>query len=277
MAKREWTDEERAEFGAKMKAKREKKKQSLNEQELPAAEVEVDLPDLFPVDEPQVSGSEPQVTISQEDYKSLLTRMQELEAAQWRKSQDQGSISTAGGRLTGTYEKYKMGADLYPDPRDRLSIEPKLARFAFQINFELIFTVNESVYETIDGIRTKEPKFQLDLIKIVMDEETGDPTNGRYFWKRLIMHEDPDAALVIARDNGIEVQAENEPDFLNEMRYLRMRDWLLEIFYPSKNNQTQKNRRETVINGQLVEFFEVSSETSAAMPFNQMDGSKKLR
>lgn len=279
MPKKNWTDEERAAFGEKMRQARLKKE--THDQEIldtleRGEEEPIEAPEPTP---PQEPNKEPQITLSQEDYSSLLLRMQELESAQWRSFSDNqapGSISTGGGKLTGTYEKYSTDKTLYPSPVNRLKIEPKLARFAFEINYELEFEVSESAYETIDGIRTKEPKFTLDLVRVIMDEETGEPTPGRYVVCRLVMHEDPDAALVIARDNNITVETDDESLFLNEMRYLRMRDWLLECFYPAPI-KAAKNKKEVVIGGQLVEYFEVNSETSASIPFNQMDSTKKLR
>lgn len=263
MPKKNWTDKERKAFGAKMKAARENN--------TPKPDEEIKQPTFTEV---------PKETILDEnDLSALLRRVQELESSLWRQSQQpqpEGAVGVNNGKLTGTYEKYKVAADLYPNPVERLKVEPKLARFAFPLNYELLFQITESNYETIDGIRMKEPKFTLDLIRIMLDEETGEPTNGRYTICRLVMHEDPDAALVIARDNGIDVEAEDEETFLNEMRYLRMRDWLLECFYPAPIQKVQ-NKRDMVINGQLVEYFEVNSESASGIPFAQLDAKKKLR
>lgn len=269
MAKKNWTEEERLAFGAKMKAAREAKRSAPAQVPVTAhnvTETHVEAP------------GEPQTTISQDDdYNALLARIQELEAAQWRNLNKTPDGATVGPRgVLGTVEKYSTERSLYDNPIERLMLEEKLKKFAFDMNYELQFEVTDSSYETIDGIRQKEPKFTLDLIRVIYDEETGDKTNGRYTVCRLIMHEDPDAAIVIARDNNIVIETDDEKTFLNEMRYLRMRDWLIECFYPAPV-KTETNKREMVVNGQLVEYFEVNSENSASVPFDKLNSTKKLR
>ena len=103
-----------------------------------------------------------------------------------------------------------------------------------------------------------------------MDEVTGEPTSGRYEICRMIMHEDPDAALVVAKEQGIEVDTtQDEADFLNEMRYIRMRDWLLECFYPGASTASSK-KRDMVVNGKLVTYFEVNDENSQGIDFSKL-------
>ena len=111
----------------------------------------------------------------------------------------------------------------------------------------------------------------MELNRIVMDEDTGDPTNGRYTICRMVFHEDPDAALVVARENGVNIADFEERAFLDEMRYLRARDWLLEAFYPPKPSQPKKNKKEMGIGGKLVEYFEINSESSEPMPFGELN------
>lgn len=213
------------------------------------------------------------------DYAEILRRLSEVEAnaSYWRnealKSQVGGNPAgpQAGqAGLIGTYEKYKVDPSLYPDPRQRLSHEPRLQRFAFDMNYELAWTIGVSSYKTIDGINTKEPKFTIELNKIVLDEDTGEQTDGRYTICRAIFHEDPEAALVVAREQGVNVEDFEEKAFLDEMRYLRIRDWLLEAFYPPKPQQEKKNKKDMVIGGKLVEYFEINSESSESVPFGQL-------
>jgi hypothetical protein len=93
----------------------------------------------------------------------------------------------------------------------------------------------------------------------MLDEETGEPTPGRYVVCQLVMHEDPETALVLARENGLQVNDEEEMLFLNEMRYLRMRNWLLDCFYPPKASPKQQ-RKDMVIEGRLVQYWEANTE-----------------
>lgn len=263
MAK-QWTPEERKIASDRAKAWHAAQKAKAAEataQPAPAAQ---------PVVEQAQPAPKADTIETSDDIKQLLARIQELEAAQWRTSQ-QPAAQVSGNRLVGTTERYRTDKSLYPDPTARLAQEPRLQRFAFQQNYELQFSISSVEYTTIDNLRMREPKFSLELVRVIYDEVTGEATNGRYVVCRLVFFEDPDTALTVARDNNIAVDEADELAFLNEMRYLRMRDWLLECFYPAPVKPTN-NKREMVIDGKVVEYFEVNSETSAKIPFSQLDG-----
>jgi hypothetical protein len=134
----------------------------------------------------------------------------------------------------------------------------------------LEWKVGVSAYKTLDGVHTKEPKFEIQLNRVVMDEETGEPTTGRFVISKAIFHEDPDAAMIVARENGVEVDESDEKAFLDEMRYLRIRDWLLECFYTPLITGKKSNKKEMVVGGKLVEYFEINSEDSSSIPFGQL-------
>lgn len=250
-------------------ARRQAKSQNKNletktEPQVLGAEEILSINETTPIEEAPTMPTAPQPdTIAQPDIGDLMRQVQELKAYMFdnmgRPAVEQAKSSVQNGKLTGTVDRYSMDFDRYPDPRSRLTKEPKLARFAFTMNYELDWEIGESAYETIDHIRQREPKFTLTLIKIMIDEDTGEPTNGRYDICRLIMHEDPVAALIVARDNGLEVDEMDETTFLNEMRYIRMRDWLVDAFYPPKV-QPQKQKTDRVINGKLVQYWEKAVE-----------------
>lgn len=238
-------------------------------------------PPMVPETGPELTpGQAVPTTISTEDYIDLLKQINEMKSMMLA-NQNQGSPETSqkgmvgfsGGALVGTIERYDVTPGAYADPRERLFLEQRLAPFAPQVNYELNWLVNTSEYTTIDNMRVKEPKFTLELVRIILDEETGEQTNGRYIVCRLIMHEDPEAALVIARANGIDVEAMEEAKFLDEMRYLRMRDWLVECFYPAPIKKDHK-KKEMVIGGKIVEFYEVTSETPEKIDFGSIKDHK---
>jgi len=178
------------------------------------------------------------------------------------------------GQLTGTLDRFSVNPRDYLDFTARLAEEPGLRRFGFKENFELTYKYEVVRYQTIDKIWMQEPKITIDLNRKIYNDETGELTSGRYKEFRIVIHEDPDTAIYVARANGIDVpeDPESETGFLNEMRYLQVRDWLLECFMP-KRPTSHSNRREMVVNGKLVEYFETNSEDSAKLPFDQL-GSK---
>lgn len=221
------------------------------------------------------SAPEPVTTYSDGDIAELIRQVQELKAQnqQFNQPQPQNTLTSNNGRLVGTVEKYLVDPKNYPDPTERLANEPKLARFAFPLNYELAWDVSVSSYQTIDGINQKEPRFTLQLVKVMLDEQTGEPTNKRAMLYQMMFHEDPQAAIAIAREHGLEVDEVNEKQFLDEMRYLRMRDWLfgLQPFYPQKA-QVKKGKRQEVVGNRIVEVYETSGENAQSIPFGELNG-----
>jgi hypothetical protein len=214
--------------------------------------------------------------ISSTEYADLLKQVNELKAELRRSASSQFTPQqnvqvNHQGKLTGTHDKYVVNPKNYPDPTPRLSSEPRLQRFAFPINYELEWNVSTTSYQTQDGVNMREPKFTIKLNRVVLNEE-GEPTQGRYTLRQAIFHEDPQAAITVAQENGLEIDDFNEKDFLNEMRYLRIKAWLLEAFYPPKND-SKHGRKELVMGNQVVEYFEVAQVAGApTMSFDQLKG-----
>lgn len=264
---RKWTDEEKKAFGVKMKALRDAKAASkeLDEDNVFEPDIEVTEKVTPPTPEPV------ETTSKEETTEELLKRALEAIANLTGQNAQAAASGTqvANGKLVGTTDKFSMDFASYPDPTSRLREEKVLERFGFKSNYELKWSVSTSRYQTIDGIWQQEPKFNIDLIRVLFDEETGKDTGGRYIEYRIVFHEDPDAAMVIARDNGVTLDTSDEKGFLDEMRYLRVRDWLLECFMP-KAPKAASNNKQMVINGKLVEYYEVNSEDSASIPFNKL-------
>lgn len=252
-----------------------------------AAKAEQPAPEPSPPQEPVITSPEP--TTTQPDFSAaptetvadnnsnddLLRRVLELQAQLLQSGiLNQAAPQASGpqvqnGKLTGTVEKFSLDAKRYADPVSRLSAEPRLQRFAFPINYELQFDISQTSYTTIDNVRQIEPKFTLKLIKKIIDEYTGDDTKGRYVITSMVFFEDPETAIIMARDNGIDIDESNEAAFLDEMRYLRMRDWLLDAFYPRPPKQTAQEER--VIDNRVVSFYEVNNETGDInIPFDKM-------
>lgn len=232
-----------------------------------AAETVLEAP-AAPVETP-----EPTTTVqTEQDYAELLRNA--LEAISNLTAQ-----KTAEAPTNKLSDRYSVNPDNYVDPTDRLANEASLGRFGFKENYELRWSMAPFKYQDVENKWHQEPRFTLDLIRVIFDEETGEKTNGRYLEYRLIQHEDPDSAIMVATDNGVDVDSFSEKDFLNEMRYIQARDWLFGLpnFFPQKA-KAYTNTKDMVIGGKMVQYFEKSddAEKSSSLPFGNLDSSKKL-
>lgn len=217
----------------------------------------------------------PSETLSNsDDVNALLKQVLELQKMMLENGGNFGPQTAApavqNGKLTGTVERYSLDKNRYPDPCERLASEPRLERFAFKYNYKLEFSMSPLSYTTIDNVRMVEPKFNLKLIAKVIDPLTGNDTGGRYTLCTMIFFEDPEAAIAVANEQGLEVDSQNEASFLNEMRYIRMRDWLLSAFYPEQVT-TRSDTTERVINNRVVDFYTESNATGKVnIPFDDL-------
>lgn len=267
MPKKNMTQDEKNAWGEKMRAAREAK------QEAKEASQELEQPKVeHPV--PQVEDT----IIPETSTEALLRRIEELSQNQALLqavllNQNQGT-QVRGNRMVGTTDKYIVDPDNYPDPRARLYKESRLAPYAFDINYELDWNISTVSYETKDGINMREPKFRLELWRVKLDDE-GNKTDGRYVISKATFFEDPQAALIVAREKGLPIDEDNEKVFLDEMRYMRIRDWLLDNFYPPTITKTKSQKKDVVVGGKLVEYFEISSQDSESIPFDQLRGKVK--
>lgn len=278
MPRKKMTDEEKKAWGAKMKAAREAKKTAVTE-----------APQDVLAPEPEVEDK----VVQETDIEALKRQMNEvmetnalLKAAILRGDvAPQGQPTVGAKGLVGEFEKYILDESQYPDPTKRLAQEPRLAPLAFNYNYVLKYEFSIRAYPTQQGIYTKEPEFTVTLWrkKIGDDgevEKRVNPANGKleevhYRARRLMFHEDPEAALVIAHDNNIDVDKTDERAFLNEMRYLRVRDWLFDVFWPKPATKT-RGMREEVIGNQLVEVVFVNSENAQDLTGDLAQLTKKL-
>lgn len=193
---------------------------------------------------------------------------------------NQGSVEVGrGNKLVGEVDKYLIDPEHYPDPTPRLSQENRLQSIAFNHNYELQYEFKVRPYETKTGLNMREPEFIVTLLRVVLDDqgnriqiinpETHQKEDKFYIARRLMFHEDPQAALVIARDNNILVDKSDEKTFLDEMRYLRVRDWLYGVLWP-KASEEQSKVREEVVGGTIVQVFTKSSVEPSAVDFDQL-------
>lgn len=184
-----------------------------------------------------------------------------------------------GGKLLGEVDKYLVDPENYPDPTPRLSQEQRLQTIAFNHNYELEYDFHIRSYETKTGVNMREPEFTIRLLRCVIDDQGNrvkvlDPKTGKemdkfYIARRMMFHEDPQAALVIARENNLDIDKTDEKHFLDEMRYLRVRDWLFDFFWP-KGTENTEGIKEEAIGGTIVQVYTKSSVEPSAVDFDKL-------
>ena len=75
--------------------------------------------------------------------------------------------------------------------------------------------------------------------------------------------------MAIAKEQNVVIDKTDEVKFLNEMRYLRVRDWIFDIFWP-KPAQNVTAMREEVIGGSLVQVVTRNSTETGEIDFSQI-------
>ncbi len=216
------------------------------------------------------------------DLNTLIKQIEELkdnpliQALFAGQATSQNNGVNVGEKKTGIFTKYITDPNHYPDPRERLfdffNSQPKYRRFGLQDRYELRWEVSGMVpYTRMDGILETQPRFVVGIDAIIFDEETYEPTNGRYVVKEFMFFEDPQTNIVVARDNGMDIDESNEKAFMDEMRFIRVRDWLIDLFLPGQVQKTHKDRKDMVINGKQVQYYEISSTESETIPFDKLN------
>lgn len=245
--------------------KEEAAKRRAEKQENTASQVEL----------PPVPETPSEKIYSQDDVDKLKNQVEEvmqllrLQQGLGVTPQQQGP-TIQNGRVIGITERYSVDPANYPSPVERLAKETRLAPFAFDFNYDVDYEFQTTEYQTKEGIWQKEPRFKLTLSRVRVDDD-GNRTNGRFLISTAFFLEDPQSAITVARQNGYDVNEMEQTEFLNEMRYIQFRDWLFEQFYPSKAFEKHSNKQEMVMDGKIVQYFEITSQNSEKMPFDKLD------
>lgn len=161
--------------------------------------------------------------------------------------------------VQGILVKYPVEHSHYPDPTKRLFAEPSLKRFALEENYIFKWEVDGVTYEK-DRVKYSEPRFTLSLFRRLYDENN-EATGKAALVARQMQHEDEVTAQIAAQRMGILDQFESVDQLLDEIRYLRLRQWLFDIFTPPKVVQFKNKSTTQVINGKAVEVFDTENIT----------------
>lgn len=271
---RKWTPEQRKAASERAKANFTK----VTEERQPE---EPKVPDQQPVPtEPVVDTPVQDLSSMQKQIDQLMESNNLMMAAMLKgQVQPQGGVNLGrNNQILGEVDRYLVDPSNYPDPTKRLSQEPRLQTIAFNHNYELEYKFSIRAYETKTGVNMREPEFLITLLRVVLDDQgervkviskSGAVHDKFYIARRLMLHEDPQAALVIARENNIAVDKEDEVTFLNEMRYLRIRDWLFGYLWPKAAEERDAISEESV-GGTLVQVYTKSSLEPSHVDFDKL-------
>lgn len=209
--------------------------------------------DMWPVQKPGVQ-------LTQEQFDQI---MQRLEKAEEQKTQTVTTVAPQSGfdqfgKPSGVIQKYSVDPAHYNDPRTKLAALKELERVAFSHNYMLDWEVEQLIYDTKYGSSFSEPKFTLVLWRKMFDEE-GNPNGKRILIQNGIFFEDPVAAVKEAGNLGIPLDNSSSSEFLEQMRFLRYKQWLMDIFNPKRPESTKPKRTPQVIGGVVVEVEEYST------------------
>lgn len=270
---RVWTEEDKKKFAADMKARREAKKGATPN----PAVISLETPAEVRNDEVDALKRQiDEMKLNQDLMLKLLGNQNNVGAAP-----STGINIGRSGAVLGEVEKYTVDPKSYESPVERLLQEQKLSLVAFHQNYELDYEVSVRSYENKSGVNMKEPEFKLVLTKIHRDGQGAD-TGKRYLIKSIIFHEDPQAAVVVARENGLDLGSYGDIDsnsaaqklFLDEMRFLRCRDWLFDIFWPKGRDRSRVEQSEEVLDGTIVQTFSKPVGESGGIDFDKISNTR---
>lgn len=179
-----------------------------------------------------------------------------------------GTTVGANG-VQGQVFRYPVNKDFYPDPTDRLYDDARLKRFAMRENFYFRWDVTGETYEK-NNIAYTEPRFTVELFRFMFNDD-GEPSGKMFMVGRQYQHEDEFIARLGAERMGL-VQGKDYETFdelMNEMRYQRIRTWLLGLFTPVHVNQFKKKSLTMVIDGKAVEVTDTEDVVEQARAVEQ--------
>lgn len=209
------------------------------------------------------------IEVDAELIQTLMAKVEELEktknpamspeAALIYTAQVQGFNTNLGANgVQGRIFRYPVEKSYYTDPTERLYEEERLRRFGLRENFFFDWDVEGVEYEKYN-VTYAEPRFTIRLFRRVFAEDGITETGQMALVNRQIMHEDEVVARAAADKLGMADKFESFQDMMSEMRYYRIRQWLLDLFTPPTVRSYATQSRPMVIDGKVVEMFDTES------------------
>lgn len=255
-----------------MAKKPRSEKQLANDQRLRDRKKQTETtPPVEPTPEPSASPTFTALTTEQKDAMllQLLAKVTDLENARTvpmsadkaleETAKMQGyDVNIGKNGVQGRVFKYPIEKSYYPDPTDRLYDEPILRRFNLRDNFYFDWEVEGVEYEKY-GVTYAEPRFIVRLFRRMFEDDGITPNGQLALVNRQIQHEDEIAARTAAGKLGMTDSFESFQEMMDEMRYYRIRQWLLDLFTPVQVHSHSKQSTQMVIDGKVVEVFDTEA------------------
>ena len=206
------------------------------------------------------------VTLTQEQFDTLIKR---LEAGD-RTDKAPAPSFTPGvglqtnpfGQVVGTVTKFNIDPNYYPNPvedlLDDFDRDRRLSRLNIRDNFYISWDITAKPYQTKDNLSVQEPTFHVTIHQNRYDDE-GNDTGEFIIRKTLHFNEDEELARLYAAEQGIEVNDEQLRDLLDKVRYQRVRDFIVEYFFPPRNFDLNTDSQELAIDGAVVKVITKSN------------------
>lgn len=175
-----------------------------------------------------------------------------------------GAHLNQSGAVQGIVQKQSVKREDYPDPTERLLNEQRIQRFAPHDNFIFKWSV-DGVQYVQNNVTFAEPKFTLELYRRLYDDD-GELTGQAGLVSRNILHDDEFTTKIMAGRLGILDQFPDDEqgfrDLMNEIRYERIKAWMISLFVTPKIEQHRKKPSTMVIDGKAIEVLDTEVLTS---------------
>lgn len=169
----------------------------------------------------------------------------------------QGGASVGSQGVQGVVQKYPVEASHYPDPRDRLYDLPELKRYAMRDNYIITYEVQGVTYEK-QNVTFTEPRHVIHLYRRLYDDD-GTDSGKVALVNRHYMGEDELVTKIASQKLGLDINKWQEA--VDEVRFLRIKQWLLDLFRPVNIQTKTRQKTVQVIDGKAVEVYDTESVT----------------
>jgi hypothetical protein len=167
-----------------------------------------------------------------------------------------GGVALGKNGLQGVVMRYPIEPSYYPNPIERLYDEPTLKRFNLRENYFFDWKVEGVEWEKAN-ITYAEPRFTCRIFRRMFQEDGVTPSGQYALINRMILHEDEVVTRIAAEKLNLKESIGEDFDALmSEVRFFRIRQWLVDLFSVPKVESHNREPRQMVVDGKVVEMFD---------------------